>query len=99
MTDPALDIGKFLADLEWWFTRSKISGVEAAQGELLKGYSEGRESDQAVHERLERAKLFHVLILIKIVVRRVPIYKQEWSVMTSQMIDQAARVLHKVVKA
>ena len=99
LTDPALDIGKFLADLEWWFARKGISGVEAAHGELLKGYSEGRESDQAVHERLERAKLFHVLILIKIVVRRVPIYKQEWSVMTSQMIDQAARVLHKIVKA
>ena len=99
LTDPALDIGKFLADLEWWFTRKKISGVEAAQAELLKGYSEGRESDQVVHERLERAKLFHVLILVKIVVRRVPIYKQEWSAMTGQMIDQAARLLHKTVKA
>ena len=99
LTDPALDIGKFLADLEWWFTRTKISGVEAAQGELLKGYSEGRESDQAVHERLERAKLFHVLILVKIVVRRVPIYKREWSAMTSRIIDQAAKVLHKAVKA
>ena len=99
LTDPALDIGKFLADLEWWFTRKGISGVEAAHAELRKGYSEGRESDQAVHERLERAKLFHVLILVKIVVRRVPIYKQEWATMTSQMIDQAARVLHKTVKA
>jgi len=99
LTDPALDIGKFLADLEWWFTRKRISGVEAAQAELLKGYSEGGESDQVVHERLERAKLFHVLILVKIVVRRVPIYKQEWSALTGQMIDQAARLLHKTVKA
>ena len=99
LTDSALDIGKFLADLEWWFTRKKISGVEAAQAELLKGYSVGKESDQAVHERLERAKLFHVLILVKIVVRRVQIYKQEWSTMTGQMVDQAARVLHKAVKA
>ena len=99
LTDPALDIGKFLADLEWWFTRKQISCVEAAQAELLKGYSEGGESDHVVHERLERAKLFHVLILVKIVVRRVPIYKQEWSAMTGQMIDQAARLLHKTVKA
>jgi thiamine kinase-like enzyme len=99
LTDPALDIGKFLADLEWWFTQKRISGVEAAQAELLKGYSEGRESDQVVRERLERAKLFHVLILVKIVVRRVPIYKKEWSAMTGQMIDQAARLLHKTVKA
>ena len=39
LTDPALDIGKFLADLEWWFTLKGISGVEEAQAELLKGYS------------------------------------------------------------
>ena len=32
LTDPALDIGKFLADLEWWFTRKGISGVEAGAG-------------------------------------------------------------------
>ena len=99
LTDPALDLGKFLADLEWWFTLRGISGVEEAQAELLKGYAAGKESDQTMHARLERAKLFHVLILVKIVVRRVPIYKQEWSAMTGQMIDQAARVLHKTVKA
>jgi len=99
LTDPALDIGKFLADLEWWFTRKGISDVEVAQAELLKGYSAGRASDQAIHERLERAKLFHVLILVKIVVRRVPIYKKEWPAMTGRMIDQAARVLHKAVNA
>ena len=40
LTDPALDIGKFLADLEWWFTLQGISGVEEAQAELLKGYRE-----------------------------------------------------------
>src|SRR5688572_20708204 len=31
---PALDIGKFLADLESWFTLQGISGVEDAQPEL-----------------------------------------------------------------
>jgi aminoglycoside phosphotransferase (APT) family kinase protein len=38
LTDTAFDIGKFLADLEWWFALRRISGVEAAQEELLKGY-------------------------------------------------------------
>lgn len=95
LTDPALDLGKFLADLEWWFTLKGISGVDEAQAELLKGYSTGKESDQTVHDRLQRAKLFHVLILVKIVARRVPIYKKEWASRTEKMIKRAAEVLHK----
>jgi len=93
LTDPALDIGKFLADLEWWFTLRGILGVEEAQAELLKGYLEGRESDQTIHERLARARLFYALILVKIVARRVPIYRREWSVMTAQLIGRAAQAL------
>ena len=98
LTDPALDIGKFLADLEWWFTVQGISGVEEAQAELLKGYSGEGEPNQAVHARLARARLFYVLILTKIVVRRVPLYKKEWGVMTARMIEQAVRALHKTIE-
>src|SRR6185295_6242859 len=75
LTDPALDIGKFLADLEWWFTLQGISGVEEAQAQLLKGYLGEGEPDHTVYERLARARLFYTLILVKIVVRRVPIYR------------------------
>lgn len=95
LTDPALDIGKFLADLEWWYTLKGVSGVEEAQAELLKGYVGEREPDQVVHERLARARLFHVLILVKIVVRRVPLYKREWATRTAGMIKRAAQVLHQ----
>ena len=98
LTDPALDLGKFLADLEWWFTLRGLSGMEEAQAELLRSYSAGKESDQTIQERLERAKLFHVLILVKIVARRVPIYKKEWESKTEQLIEQAAQVLHKAIK-
>ena len=56
LTDPALDIGKFLADLEWWFTLQGISGVEEAQAELLKGYLGEGKPDHIVHERLARAE-------------------------------------------
>jgi hypothetical protein len=98
LTDPALDIGKFLADLEWWFTLKGIPAVEEAHAELLKGYSGEGKSDQVVHERLARARLFHVLILVKIIVRRVPIYKKEWATMTAWMIEQASRVLHKTIE-
>lgn len=95
LTDPALDIGKFLADLEWWFTLKRLSGVEEAHAELLKGYLGEGEPDQNVYERLARAKLFQALILVKIVVRRVPLYRKQWAEQTQRMIDQAGRVLHK----
>ena len=98
LTDPALDLGKFLADLEWWFTLGGLAGVEEAQAELLKAYLAGKESDQTLHERLERAKLFHVLILVKIVARRVPIYEKDWSTRTEQLIERASHVLDKALK-
>jgi thiamine kinase-like enzyme len=97
LADPALDIGKFLADLEWWFTLQGLSGVEEAQAELLKGYAE-EENNQKLHARLARARLFHILILVKIVLRRVPIYKGDWADMTNFMIDQAAQTLDKTIK-
>jgi aminoglycoside phosphotransferase (APT) family kinase protein len=95
LTDPALDIGKFLADLEWWFTRQGISGGEDAQAELLQGYLGEDEPDQNIYERLARAKLFHALILTKIIVRRVPLYKKQWADQTQSMIGKAGMVLHK----
>jgi hypothetical protein len=98
LTDPALDIGKFLADLEWWFTVQGISGVEEAQAELLKGYSGEGEPDQVVDARLARARLFYVLILTKIVIRRVPLYKKSWGAMTARMIERAVQALHKTIE-
>jgi hypothetical protein len=95
LADPALDIGKFLADLEWWFTLKGISGVEEAHAELLKGYVGDGGLDQTLEERLRRARLFHALILTKIVVRRVPLYKKEWAAMTTRMIERAAQVIQK----
>lgn len=93
LTDPALDLGKFLADLEWWFTLKGISGVEEAQAQLLKGYSGERGGNQELQDRLRRAKLFHALIFTKIVVRRVPLYKKDWAEVTARMIERAAQVI------
>ena len=95
LTDPALDIGKFLADLEWWFARKGIWGVEAAQAELLKGYVTEGEPDPVIQARLARARMFYALILLKIIVRRVPIYKQEWAATTVQLTERTAQVLHQ----
>jgi hypothetical protein len=99
LTDPALDLGKFLADLEWWFERKGLSGVENAQAELLKGYVGENAGDPIIVERLRRARLFHVLILVKIVARRVPIYKREWALTTTQLIERASQVLHQAIRA
>jgi aminoglycoside phosphotransferase (APT) family kinase protein len=96
LTDPALDIGKFLADLEWWFALKGIDGIEDVQEELLKGYVGTGKSDPQVRERLARARFFQVLILTKIVVRRVPLYQKEWAATTARMIGRAAQLLHKI---
>jgi hypothetical protein len=98
LTDPALDIGKFLADLDWWFTLRGLSGVEEAQAELRKGYVGEGGPDQTIQERLKRARLFHVLILVKIVARRVPIYRKDWGTMTDRLIARAHQLLHDTTK-
>jgi hypothetical protein len=77
----------------------RISGVEEAQSELLKGYLAGAGSnDGVVHERLARARFFYALIFVKIIVRRVPLYKNEWATRTGKMIERAAEVLREAVK-
>jgi aminoglycoside phosphotransferase (APT) family kinase protein len=96
LTDPALDVGKFLADLDWWFARQGISAVEESQAEMLKGYQGAEEQEPVMHARLARARMFHVLILVKIVVRRVPIYQKQWATMTAQMIRRASEVLQRM---
>lgn len=98
LTDPALDLGKFLADLEWWFTQNGISGIEDVQAELLKGYVEDKTGDPVIIDRLRRARLFHVLILVKIIARRVPIYKKEWGVMTARLAERASHKLNQAIK-
>jgi thiamine kinase-like enzyme len=98
LTDPALDLGKFLADLEWWFTKNGISGIENMQAELLKGYVGNITGDSVVADRLRRARLFHILILVKIIARRVPIYKKDWGAMTARLAERASHKLNQAIK-
>lgn len=99
LTDPAMDIGKFLADLEWWFTLKGIPRVEEVQAELLKGYLAGGGPDDLLRERLVRARLFHVLILVKIAARRVLLYRKNWDFLTDSMIERAGNVLREALEA
>jgi hypothetical protein len=99
MTDPALDLGKFLADLEWWFEREGISGIEEAHAALIQGYQDEAAGNSVINARLRRAKLFHILILVKIVARRVPLYKKEWTAMTAHLVERASQRLDQAIRA
>ena len=68
--------------------------MKEAQAELLKSYVAGEEPDHLIHEGLTRARLFYVLILVKIVVRRAPLFQKEWAVTTARMIERASQALH-----
>ena len=51
LADPALDIGKLLADLRWWSWISARPNVAAAEAELLAGYG-------TASGRMARAELY-----------------------------------------
>jgi aminoglycoside phosphotransferase (APT) family kinase protein len=86
--DPAIDVGKFLADLQWWYNSYGQPGVEQAQEQFLAGYAPG-----APAERLLRARLYEALVLIKTTVRRVRLFDQDWTERTERLIRRADAVL------
>jgi aminoglycoside phosphotransferase (APT) family kinase protein len=88
LADPALDLGKFLADLHWWYAASGEEHVVAAQQSFLDGY--GRGIDPV---RLLRARLYEVLILTKITVRRVRLFDRLWSAKTDGLLQRAERLM------
>jgi hypothetical protein len=88
LADPALDIGKFLADLQWWYAGYDQPGVEAAQEQFLKGYGSG--ADPA---RLMRSRIYETLVLVKMTAHRVRLFDAAWSRRTEQLIDRADAIL------
>lgn len=87
-TDPAIDVGKFLADLQWWYSLYEKPGLQQAQNCFLNSYTPG-----VPQERLLRARLYEVLILTKTIIRRVPIFDRHWASRTSSWIDRAESLL------
>jgi aminoglycoside phosphotransferase (APT) family kinase protein len=76
--DPALDIGKLLADLRWW------NAPASCRAAFLDGY---RERD--VPERSTRARLWEVVWLVKVAARRVPITDLDWTGRTHAVVGLA----------
>ncbi len=86
--DPALDVGKFLADLQLWHITYDQPGLEQAQERFLAGYAPG-----APGERLVRARLYEAVELVKLT-RRVPLSDHDWAPRTARLIRRAQTVLN-----
>lgn len=89
LADQAIDIGKFLADLRWWYDGYGQDGVEQAQAEFLEGYL-------PAPERLLRARLYEVLVLVKTTARRVRLFDGDWAPRTERLIARADTLLRQV---
>lgn|GEM_PF-836465 len=84
LADPALDLGKFLADLHWWYAAGGEEQLLGAQRNFLEGYG-----DEIGPVRLLRARLYEVLILTKITVRRVRLFDRRWASKTDGLLRRA----------
>jgi Ser/Thr protein kinase RdoA (MazF antagonist) len=91
--DPAIDLGKFLADVHFWFDTYGIDGVPEAQEAFLDGYEE------IEPERMLRARFYEALVLIKSTVRRVKLFDPEWAARTERLIGRAAAVFDRLEAA
>ncbi|MEP6463113.1 MAG: aminoglycoside phosphotransferase family protein [Frankiaceae bacterium] len=87
LAEPALDVGKFLADLSWWHMIGGRSDVAEAQQCFLAGYG------AMSRERLARARLYEVLILTKIIIRRLRRFELDWAPRTAGCLEQAEHLL------
>src|SRR5438093_311739 len=88
LADPAYDVGKFLADLQLWFTAYDQEGLEQVQEQFLAGYA-----PRAPQERLLRARLYDAVQLVKIA-RSVPLVDLDWAALTKQVIRRAQAVMN-----
>ncbi len=86
LADPAMDLGKLLADLAWW---GHHHGADAAP--LIRGFLEGYGSCDPA--RLVRARLIAVLFQLKLAARRTPVHSADWGAQVTRHVDDAAATL------
>jgi aminoglycoside phosphotransferase (APT) family kinase protein len=90
LSDPAIDLGKFLADIQWWYDGYGLGGVAEAQEQFLAGYG------PTAPERLLRARLYEALVLTKSTARRVKLFDRDWAARTERLIARATAVLDRL---
>lgn len=91
LSDPALDIGKFLADLVFWYDTWRQPDLGRAQDWFLAGYASGVPSD-----RLVRARLYQALELAKMAGRRVQLFDEQWATQTEKLVRVGRRVMDRL---
>jgi Phosphotransferase enzyme family len=87
LADPALDLGKLVADLHFWAFRGRTVDPEEARASLLDGYG------PASRPLLLRARLYEALVLAKLTVRRVSVADPDWAGRTAALFDRSAELL------
>jgi aminoglycoside phosphotransferase (APT) family kinase protein len=88
LADPALDVGKLLADLHWWHLMSGRTGLRQSQQDFLDGYGAVASSP-----RVLRARLFEAILLVKVAARRVALFDRRWRLLTEDLIGRAETAL------
>ncbi len=91
LADPALDVGKFLADLHWRHAATDHPGADWARQRFLEAYDHN-----APPARMLRARLYEALVLAKITVRRVRLFDPDWAPRTEALIGRADGLLDAV---
>jgi hypothetical protein len=91
--DPAIDLGKFLADVQFFYDGYGLAGAAEAQEQFLAGYG------PITPERLLRARLYEALVLTKSTVRRVKLFDRDWAPRTERLIARAASVFGQIEAA
>jgi aminoglycoside phosphotransferase len=89
LTDPAADLGKFLADLHWWQAMGGRFDRQRAQAAFLAGYGPPTDPDFYA-----RAQLYSALILAKSTVRRLNLFDELWLSQSQALLDHTMAVLH-----
>jgi phosphotransferase family enzyme len=87
VADPALDIGKLLADLHWQLSPDR-AGLRQAQRQFLDGYAEVASS-----ARVSRARVYEAILLAKIAARRVRLFDRRWQPVTEALLVRGENVL------
>jgi len=93
--DPALDVGCFLADWQFWDVESHQAGLEKMPENFLAGYAPG-----VPKERLMRARLYEAMGLIKCAVRRVQLFEHDWASRVAGLVERSQAVindLHRIL--
>jgi aminoglycoside phosphotransferase len=84
--DPALDLGKLIADLRWWAGVTGSNAADLIRG-LRVGYGDGAPG------QWERARLLAVVFQLKLAARRTPIHLPGWAQRIRAAVAEAAQYL------